>query len=619
MSSFTVLQPSSAAWHLTAHWSTLAALTQAKGAAAVVAAALAGASFSPRDLCSAFAAGLDSTTLDSPRLLTAVRRALDSLNAASHAGSDLATTFLSSALLTGPLFALVFRDVRVAQAAVAQHLCSESMAAFELACRRAAMTVTRPVKPGFLIRTTFTRANGTPLHSFVLGKDCKALLDGITATVTGEPCPLLAFRLYAETRVPTGEAASEATLARSQLGERFLAAASESYIALVTVIMHTCGLGIVPTPYLNRLCNIVDESYLTDLELEGLFPTFGRDQIGVAALTMIAVFAASGTVFSRILDLDSGVDGLARLLAMASNPALDNPSLNGSLIMLTNACAHSERLAQALVDKGAFTLLQPVMRHDNVIVAVRACLVVGSIAVSCQGSAEPLRWSGALDVITSVLRPLSFDSALITGFLTFILPTILKLLQPGVEPALQLASLHRLCAGLTGTTSIIAHVTTEPVLTALRACAASPDAYIATAAQFALKELQQPLELRAIAPAPLEAATRAAAAVPARWEPSEGKGDETLESMSAGLPTREEGATRGMLAEILTRGTITSDMPWPFYCRSSISDVQLDALASIGAVSGYGAPIRPVALPEDMVPLFLSSTRAALVRYGIIE
>ena len=101
---------------------------------------------------------------------------------------------------------------------------------------------------------------------------------------------------------------------------------------------------------------------------------------------------------------------------------------------------------------------------------------------------------------------------------------------------------------------------------------------------------------------------------------SEVKTDELPASASARLLVRHEDSTRVLLTELLSRsGTAVADPPWQTYIRTSLSDCQLDALATLGAVSSYGAPLRRVAMPEVLFTLFLPSTREALVRYGVIE
>ena len=637
--------PTPAAAFLLTHGHALAALAQAAGGPAAVAVALAGAALTPSDLCAAYASGFDSKTLDASRLLAAARGALDSLDTASHAGCAEAASFLTSALHGGSLYALVFRDAREVQAAVELQLCDETVVVLELACRRASMTVTRPLKPGEFRRTVFTRTDGVPLHSsMVVEEGDELLVDGILDSFE---LPRSAFSLYAETRTAPGEAVSDSAVVRAQLGERFIAAVSEAFIAQVSVVTHMIGLWTLPAPCLGRLRAIATAAVLTPIEFEGLFKTLGRHQVGIAALTFMATLGSSGLSFARLLDPE--IDGLARLLAKVSDPTLDEPTINGCVIVLSYACASSERFAQALVDEGAFKLLQPAIRHNNVVVAVRAAFAVAAIAAACEGAAEQLRWSGVLDVIASALRPVGNGSAVLPGFVTTILPTCEKLLQPGVEPALQLAALHRLGAALTGTTSNTASVANGPLLVALRGCVGSPDAAVAAAAKFVLKELREPFappprtfststDLRATistlrecaaASAAEQAAlvrllddSRAAAAAAERTVAEQAaiaaaESEAAHESASATVPDGEEGATRGMLAELLSRGAIPPETPWHAYIRSSISEAQLDALASIGAVTGYGAPLKPVALPDALLPLFLPSTRAALVRFGI--
>ena len=386
-----------AATRLSSHGRALEAVAQAKGAAGVSAALAGAAALAPPDLSEAYAAGLDGRALDSARLLVLARGGLESLNAASRAGCSEVSDFMTRALQSSGLFALVFRDAREAQAAVVLRLCDETVAAFELSSRRAAQTVTRPVKLGAMIRTVFTRPDGEPLHSFVLfEEENKALINGFIETFSAETCPRSAFALYVETHISPGKAASESDVARARLGERAIAAASEAYVALLSVVTHLIGLDHLPS-LIARIRVLAAAADMTPRELEGLFLTLGHHQIGVAALMVISTLGSSGPAFSRMLE--SG--GLANVLVAASNPALDEPSLNGCLIVLAFACGHSKSIAQALVDKGAFTLLQHAIRHDNVAVAVRASFAVASLAVSCDGAAEPLRWSGALDAIAT--------------------------------------------------------------------------------------------------------------------------------------------------------------------------------------------------------------------------
>ena len=457
----------------------LDAVAQTKSAAAT-AAALGGAarSLRPLEVAAAYGAGLDGATLDSTRLLALARGGVDALNAASHAGNAEATAFLTQALHDSSLFALVFRDARNAQAAVELSLVDETVAAFEAACRRVAQTITRPAKAGTLVRTVFPRADGALLHSFVLFREeDELLIDGFMATFKAEPCPSSLFGLYAETRLAAGETASDEEAARARLGERVIAAASELYIARFTFTTHNNALATLPASYTARMRSMISEVDLTPREFEGLFLTFGKHCIGVAVLVVISSLGTAGPSFARMLEPE--VDGLARLLAATADPTLDEPSINACLVVLSFAC---ERFAQDLVDKGAFKLLQPVIRHDNTALAVRACFAVATIAVSCTDAAEPLRWSGALELIASVLRPVGLGSVAIPGFVLLILPACMLLLQSGVEPVLQLAALLRLGAALTGSTDIPDAVTLAPMLAALRSCASSRDSFGSAAA-----------------------------------------------------------------------------------------------------------------------------------------
>ena len=629
----------------------------------------------PQDLCAAYAAALDAVAPSSPpsapspkasaagmgaapaagnadarTLLALVRSALGALSTFSRAGSAEATSLLSGALRMGGLYSLIFRDQRLARAAVEAHLCEDTTAAFERASERVVLTATRDAKAGEVVRTLFTLPDGRPLRSFVLFRtDDGPLVDSFVESFAEEPVPAAAFRIYAETRPPaegaaaasgstpaSGDAATAAVALRARLGERVMAAASAAYVASLTVLIHNMSLGLAPAPQLARLRLRSTQVSLTPSEFEGLFLAFiGYN--GAAALVITFAMGASGAFMETFI----GLSGPARVLdALPGALSLSDTAAAVSCLNILTSLSSSERAIQALIEKDVFVLLRPAVLHENAVIAVRACFTVAVFATTGESVAEKLQRSGTLGAMLDVLHSFTPGNLVITGVPMLLLPFALKLLQPNVPPALQLAALHRLGAALTGTTAHLTTVSTAPMLAALRGCAASPDSNVGTAALYLLKELHQPLQvpveeasaaelaatierLKAAAIAS-EAARDAlarqlrateAAAEAARLELAEVT--EGFDSVSVTGPDEREEATRSMLAELLGRGSIAPEPTWRAYMRMAISDNQLDALASIGVTDAYGSPLAAAPLPEKFRALFPPATRAALVRLGI--
>ena len=397
---------------LAAYGPSVEAVALAGGAG--VAAAIECASLRPRDICAAFVAGLEGTTLaDARRLLALARGALDSLVFSSLAGVPEATEFFSSALRGGGLYSLLFRDER---AAAETNLCEATVLALERCSGRTALILTRPVKPGELLRTIFRAPDGTPLRSFLLlAEDDDLLIDSIVDAYEAEPVPATIFAVFCDTREAAG-GTSAAAAQRAQLGERALAAVSAAFVASNIVLIHNIALSSMPAGCIARLRSHSDKISMTQREFDGLFLSLHQHQLGMAVLMSLAVFATSSPALAALLD--SAVDAFARVLAALSGAAPRSEALvEGAIVFILNVCSQGgERFAQALVDQGAFTLLKPIVRHDNVSLAVRTCFAVGAIATSCKGSSEPLQRSGMLDVMANVLRPIAAGSVLVPGY-----------------------------------------------------------------------------------------------------------------------------------------------------------------------------------------------------------
>ena len=197
----TLCRPASTAWRR----------SRAGPAADAVAAALAlSPPLRPTDLCSAYASCFEGAAELSPRasaaptspsaasggadadadadsraLLALVHAALDALNAASRAGCNEATDFLSAALHGGgSLLALLLRDEREARVAAEGILSEAAVARIERACERSSLIVTGPAaaKPAPLSPTLWQlptrRAFGPTLTALPPPPSARSLVRG---------------------------------------------------------------------------------------------------------------------------------------------------------------------------------------------------------------------------------------------------------------------------------------------------------------------------------------------------------------------------------------------------------------------------------------------------------
>ena len=562
-------------------------------------------------------------------LLALARGAVDALNAASRSGSAEAMVFLSAALRAG-LYKLVFRDKRAARAAAELDLTEATVAELESVAERAASTITRSAKPGEVVRTIFTKPDGTRLRSFVLfGPDDAPFLDSFVDSFEEQPIPAASLSFYADLRL-SGTAAE-----RAQLGERFIAAATSSFVASITVSTQNLALGSVSPTHIGRIFRIVSLVDLTPREFEGLFLTLGRHQIGVAVLMCLAVLTpAEGPAFKALLSPE--IDGPARMLAVLADASLDEASVVGLLNVFAYGSSHSDDFARVLVEKGAFTALQVPIAGENVILAVRSAFAAASLAVAYKGSAELLRQSGVLDVIAHALSNIIIGGVIIPGFLTVVIPVAATLLQPGVEPALQLAALHRLAAGLTGTTANAALVVTAPLIASLRGCAMSPDTHISAAARYVLKELQQPvlapardsdtsatikklshgenpnkvelysLGLRLVASELALSDSGAAAASAASKKAAAAGAAGTGSGVEAATAEEQEEVTRSTLTGLLGRPSAPLDAAWRLFMTDKISEDQLLQTFASELAAGPAADSEAAPAAEPMPGLRLS-------------
>jgi hypothetical protein len=187
-------------------------------------------------------------------------------------------------------------------------------------------------------------------------------------------------------------------------------------------------------------------------------------------------------------ELMRATDGFSVVLNAISSTMVESEYLALLLAAVSNAATAGDQYAVLFTEKGVFKAIQPALFSDKEAVVLSAAFSIATLAI-IPDLAETLGESDVLDVCASVLRTMIPGGVqLLAMIYAEDVKMLAKMLASDSPNAVQLTGLHQFCALLHNPMNV-PQLSTQGVVALLRQCAASPDAFIYTAAITALRRL----------------------------------------------------------------------------------------------------------------------------------
>jgi hypothetical protein len=194
----------------------------------------------------------------------------------------------------------------------------------------------------------------------------------------------------------------------------------------------------------------------------------------------------------------SSIDGFSRVIDMIASTAYAPEITTELLNCCSNACTHedADATAEALVRAGALDFLQPAVLSPVFSVALEAALLIIILALHPKFSGL-VQGTEAFTVIEDVFRSFAPGSTGDEGKITFgptDVPTHVRLTAPDAPAVFQLVALHdMLRADVKKYPAGKSYFLQPKILEGIRACAASADAFVYSAAVQLLRSIDQPV------------------------------------------------------------------------------------------------------------------------------
>jgi hypothetical protein len=187
---------------------------------------------------------------------------------------------------------------------------------------------------------------------------------------------------------------------------------------------------------------------------------------------------------------DPNVNGLNCVLDALSSTSHNHLTLVYLLISLGNTISSGPEFGKYLADNHALDFLQPAVLNTSPTLAVLSSMCVGMLAIQ-RDLAEVVDRSDALQLVQDVLRAITPGTVDLPGVAVLYQSDVqmMKLLIAGdSHPACQLAGLHMIAVYLPLKKNV--EILSMPeVVTALRVCANSSDAFVYAASIYVLRRL----------------------------------------------------------------------------------------------------------------------------------
>lgn len=189
---------------------------------------------------------------------------------------------------------------------------------------------------------------------------------------------------------------------------------------------------------------------------------------------------------------DSGVEGVRQVLNCISSTSHSNDALQNLLVTISNFSSMGLACAELVVSNRALEFLQPVVLHDDLLIALAACSGICTLAAE-KKFFELVDRSEALPVVQDVLRTITPGSLhTMSQYSNSDLQSLSTMMSADAHPAVQLSALHDI-----GTSfhmeSNRALFSTVNIVNLFRLLAASPDPFVFAATVYLMRMISIPV------------------------------------------------------------------------------------------------------------------------------
>jgi hypothetical protein len=189
---------------------------------------------------------------------------------------------------------------------------------------------------------------------------------------------------------------------------------------------------------------------------------------------------------------DSGVDGVKCVLNCISSTSHSIDALGNLLVTISNFASESLDCANLVVQNRALEFLQPIVVHDDLLIALSACSGICTLAAE-KKFFEIVDRSDALPVVQDVLRSITPGSLRATSqWSASDIQSLATMMNGDAHPAVQLCALHMIGKSFHLERNQLTFSTVNMV-NLFRNLASSPDPFVYAAVVYLLRTLHMPV------------------------------------------------------------------------------------------------------------------------------
>ena len=189
---------------------------------------------------------------------------------------------------------------------------------------------------------------------------------------------------------------------------------------------------------------------------------------------------------------DSSVEGVKHVLNCISSTSHSVDTLGNLLVSVSNFAGESLECANLVVQNRALEFLQPIVVHDDLLIALSACSGICTLAAE-KKFFEIVDRSDALPCVQDVLRSITPGSLRATSqWSASDIQSLATMMNGDAHPAVQLCALHMI-----GKSFHMEHnqtmFSTVNMVNLFRNLASSPDPFVYAAVVFLLRTIHMPV------------------------------------------------------------------------------------------------------------------------------
>jgi hypothetical protein len=189
---------------------------------------------------------------------------------------------------------------------------------------------------------------------------------------------------------------------------------------------------------------------------------------------------------------DSGVEGVRHVLNCISSTSHSTDALGNMLVTISNFASENIECAELVVKNRALEFLQPIVVHDDLLIALSACSGICTLAAE-KKFFELVDRSDALPCVQDVLRSITPGSLrAVSQWSASDIQSLSTMMNGDANPAVQLCALHMIGKSFHLEHNQIAFSTVNMV-NLFRNLASSPDPFVYAAVVYLLRIIHMPV------------------------------------------------------------------------------------------------------------------------------